>query len=170
MTQRLELGYGTDVFVSGGFKVCIRQVQDGAAQTLIFDDDQIDLLVEALQKARELSRSDRESDIEHGEPADTLSPSPDGERAYFEVPEISLEDAPLRIPHKFTFPLGPHTLFVHILGVGTDHVPPRWATAIEMLRDGEITLPVTRINDALYDDLDEARDAGVAEAKRRLKA
>ncbi|MBK5011946.1 hypothetical protein IAE33_003806 [Pseudomonas sp. S60] len=87
------------------------------------------------------------------------SPSP--EQAYFDVPEVSLEAAPIRIPHKFSYANDSYQMFVHLLGVGSEFSSPRWAVAIEVLQGQEIMLPVTRVDSELYDYVDTARQVGL---------
>ncbi|WP_117140650.1 hypothetical protein [Pseudomonas amygdali] len=87
------------------------------------------------------------------------SPSP--EQAYFDVPEVSLEAAPVRIPHKFSYAIDSYQIFVHLLGVGSELSPPRWAVAIEVLQGQKILLPVARVGNELYDDADTARQVGL---------
>lgn len=67
MTEHLFLEYGAEVFVAGGFKICIRQVQENAELLMVFDDEQIDDLVAALRQTQEQARNDRLSDMKHGE-------------------------------------------------------------------------------------------------------
>lgn len=87
------------------------------------------------------------------------SPSP--EQVYFDVSEIALEAAPIRIPHKFSYAKDSYQMFVHLLGLGSEFVPPRWAVAIEVLQSQKILLPVTRVGSGLYDDADTARRIGL---------
>ncbi|WP_117182432.1 hypothetical protein [Pseudomonas amygdali] len=67
MNNHLVLQYGADVFVTGGFKICIRQVQEDNEQLLVFDDEQIDGLIIALQRAKQQVRHERTLDIKQGD-------------------------------------------------------------------------------------------------------
>ncbi|MBK5011945.1 hypothetical protein IAE33_003805 [Pseudomonas sp. S60] len=66
MNNHLILQYGAEVFVTGGFKICIRQIQEDTQQLLVFDDEQIDGLIIALQRAQQQARHERKLDIKQG--------------------------------------------------------------------------------------------------------
>lgn len=72
MNNHLILQYGADVFVTGGFKICIRQVQEDSEQLLVFDDEQVDGLINALRRARQQVRHERKLDIKQGANSDEL--------------------------------------------------------------------------------------------------
>ncbi|GEM_PF-3575047 len=72
MTHHTMLEYGVGVFVSGGFKVCIRQQQESTENRLVFDDAQIDALVDALRSAQRRARRQRSAEIKPGRSDDDI--------------------------------------------------------------------------------------------------
>lgn len=96
----------------------------------------------------------------------TFERSPAPEQLYFDVEEISRQEAPLRIAHKYSLSIAPYELFVHLLGVGSELSAPRWAVALEVVEHGKVRLPVTRLGSQLYEDIEAARQAGMAQARR----
>lgn len=97
-----------------------------------------------------------------------MSISAEPERPYFLVSEVDEATAPLRIPHKFQLSLRAHQVFVHLVGVASEHTAPRWAVAVEIFKHRAVVLAVTRIDQTLYEQVPLAREAGIEWADRWL--
>lgn len=91
------------------------------------------------------------------------------ELLYFDVPEVSREEAPIRIPHKITYSICMRQVYIHLLGLAREFHAPRWAVAVEIMDRENVIYPVRRVGDELFGLIDDAKEVGLIFALEKIE-